>query len=194
MQASRSTRVATAGGALLLPLLVGLLALAPAPLGATVYLTVDEALALAFPGCEIERSTLYLTDAERARAAELAGEAIDSGIAHRYTATCEGAAGGRAYFDTHRVRTLPETLMIALDPDGQVRRIEVLAFREPPDYLPGGAWYEQFDGARLDQQLRLRGRIRDVAGATLTARATTSAVRRLLAVDRVLEERREGPS
>ena len=162
---------------------------APAPLPARVLLTVDEALELAFPGCRVERSTVYLTEAQLERARELAGGAVESALVHPYVARCpDGARGGVAYFDTHRVRTLPETLMVVVSPEGEVARIEVLAFREPPDYLPRDAWYEQFAGRALDPELELKRAIRGVTGATLTARATTAAVRRVLAIDRVLRE------
>lgn len=155
-----------------------------------VYLTVDEALELAFPGCAVEHQTVFLTEAQLAEARELAGEEVESALVHPYVARCDGRPGGVAYFDTHRVRTLPETLMVVVSPEGEVARIEVLAFQEPPDYLPRDAWYGQFDGRKLDAELSLQRGIRPVTGATLTARATTSAVRRVLAVDRVL--RRSG--
>ena len=167
--------------------LAGILAI-PAALAARVYLTVDEALAQAFPGCSVERTTVFLTDAQLARARELAQEEIESALVHPYRATCDGRVGGTAYFDSHRVRTLPETVMVAVDADGRVRRIEVLSFKEPPDYLPRDAWYEQFDGRALDDDLRIDRAIRPITGATLTARATASAVRRLLALDRILRE------
>jgi hypothetical protein len=67
-----------------------------------------------------------------------------------------------------------------------VRRIEVLAFREPEDYLPRAAWYGQFLDRELGDGLALKRDIRGVAGATLTARATTDAVRRVLALHRVI--------
>lgn len=160
---------------------------APAPLPARVLLTVDEALELAFPGCRVERKTVYLTDEQLERVRELAGGEVESALVHPYAAHCpDGARGGVAYFDTHRVRTLPETLMVVVGPEGEVARIEVLAFREPPDYLPRDAWYEQFSGRELGPDLALKRGIRGVTGATLTARATTGAVRRVLAVDRVL--------
>ena len=78
--------------------------------------------------------------------------------------------------------------MVTVDPAGRVGRVEVLAFDEPPDYLPRAAWYRQFDGKALDAELDLRRAIRPVTGATLTARATTAAVRRVLAIHQVLEE------
>jgi hypothetical protein len=58
----------------------------------------------------------------------------------------------------------------------------VLAFNEPEDYLPKAAWYGQFAGKKLSGELQLKKAIRPIAGATLTARATTEAVRRVLAI------------
>ena len=44
------------------------------------------------------------------------------------------------------------------------------------------------EGRKLDDDLALKRGIRSVTGATLTARATTEAVRRILALHRVVEE------
>lgn len=170
-------------------LLAAALALGARAGGAESLLSLDEALALAFPGCAVERTTVYLTGAEAARAGELAGEPLPSAIVHPYRAARDGAPCGTAYFDTHRVRTLAETLMVAVTPAGEIARIEVLAFAEPPDYLPRVEWYAQFPGRALDEDLALRRAIRPVAGATLTARATTDAARRALALHRALAER-----
>lgn len=173
-----------------LPALVAsaVLVLAAAPAAARVLLTVEEALALAFPGAEIERRTVFLTPAQLARAAELAGRPPASAIVHPYVARRDGDVVGTAYFDAHVVRTLAETVMVTVEPDGRVGRIEVLSFDEPPDYLPRAEWYRQFAGRPLDAELELRRSIRPVAGATLTARATTDAARRVLAVHQAIEE------
>ena len=61
-------------------------------------------------------------------------------------------------------------------------------FAEPKDYLPRAKWYAQFVGCKLDGRLRLKRGIKGVTGATLTARATTGAARRMLALHQVLEE------
>ncbi len=167
------------------------LAASASPGAARVHLTTEEALALAFPGCQVERATVYLTPAQQTRAAELAGGARDESVAaivYPYRAACAGRPGGVAYFDAHVVRTLPETIMVVVDPAGKVERVEVLAFAEPEDYLPRRPFYDQFRGRPLDDELALRRGVRGVAGATLTARATTAAVRRVLALHRVLAE------
>lgn len=153
-----------------------------------VFLTADEALALAFPGCEVKRETLYLTDAQKDRVRKLAGTDLDGSIARPWTARREGRVVGTAYLDTHTVRTLKETLFVVVDPQGRVARSEVLAFGESQEYLPRAAWYERFQGLPLDDELRLKRAIRPVTGASLTASATTEAVRRVLALHTVLGE------
>lgn len=160
-------------------------------------MTVDEALALAFPECDVERTTAYLDADSRRRVAELADQAFDSGVAFPYVASRDGVHVGTAYFDTHRVRTAGETLMVVVDPRGRIERIEILAFGEPLDYVPRDTWYAQFEHRKLDSELRLKRAIRPVAGATLTARATTDAARRVLALHQVLTSAapgREPPS
>ena len=161
---------------------------AATPATARVLLTVDEALALAFPGAAIERGTIFPTPAQLESASRLAGEKILATIVHPYVARQDGAVVGTAYFDVHVVRTLAETVMVTVDPAGKIGRIEVLSFDEPPEYLPRTPWYRQFDGRPLDAELELQRAIRPVAGATLTARATTDAARRVLALHRALAE------
>jgi hypothetical protein len=170
-------------------LLAALLALAGAPPGLSkVFLTVEEALDLAFPGAEITERTVFLSEEQLVRAEELAGVEIPSALVRAHVARRDGELVGTAYFDAHRVRTLPETLMIVVDPEGRVERVEVLSFNEPEDYLPREIWYDQLLERPLDEELRLGRGIRPVTGATLTARATTQATRRALAVHRVLAE------
>ena len=154
--------------------------------GATVLLSVDEALALAFPDAAVVRETLFLTEEQRREAGEQSGVEIPGALITRYVASDRnGATVGFAYLDTHRVRTLPETLMVAVGADGRVARVEVVVFREPLEYMPREGWYRQFDGEALDDELAVKRGIRPVTGATLTARATTEAVRRVLAIHRV---------
>jgi hypothetical protein len=158
-----------------------------AALSAKVFLTQAEALRLAFPGATVERKTAFLTETQRREARSLSGDdELPAALTPYYVATKDGRAAGTAYFDTHRVRTMPETIMVVVDPSGAVARIEVLSFQEPEEFLPRPHWYAQFAGKPLDDELSIKRGIRPVAGATLTARATTEATRRVLALHRVL--------
>ncbi len=165
------------------PLLVLAVVSAASSVGATVLLSVEEALELAFPGATTLRETLFLTEDQIRDAGRISGTEFSSALVTRYVATGDdGAVIGYAYLDTHRVRTLPETLMIVVGADGTVVRVEVVVFREPVEYMPREGWYRQYDGEQLDEDLVLDRDIRPVTGATLTARATTEAVRRVLSI------------
>jgi hypothetical protein len=61
----------------------------------------------------------------------------------------------------------------------------MLSFGEPEEYIPRTKWYAQFMGKGLQDDLRLKGDIKGVSGATLTATATASAARRTLALHAV---------
>ena len=166
---------------------------AAAGLQATVLITVEEALGLAFPDGEVSRETLFLTKEQMRSAATTAEVEIDGAMVTRFVVRRGDEVVGFAYIDTHRVRTLPETLLVILEVDGSVRRVEVAAFREPLDYKPGDSWYRQFDDEELDRDLSLDRDIRPITGATLTARATIDAVRRVLAIHLAVTGKGESP-
>lgn len=149
-------------------------------------ITREEALAAVYPGAAVAAERVFLTRAQRTAIGELAGVDVESGLVARYVATKDGAVVGRAYVDTHVVRTKRESLLISLNADGTVKRIDVTAFLEPIEYLPSPRWLRQYDGRPLNDDLAVRRAIRAIAGATLTGLATNAAVRRVLATDRVL--------
>ena len=147
----------------------------------------EKALAAAYPGAEIRSERVFLTDEQVRRAREIAGADVSSRLVARYLAVREGQLVGRAYVDTHTVRTKNESLLIMLDENGRVKRIEVTAFLEPPEYQAPRAWYDQYNGKTLTDDLRLHRAIRPIAGASLTAKATADAARRVLAIDQVVQ-------
>jgi len=161
---------------------------------ARVFLTQEEALKLAFPEAVVQRKTIYLTTNQQREAQKLSGdEALPGAFVAYYVATKDGQTVGTAYFDAHVVRTMPETIMVVVDAGGKASRIEVLSFSEPEEYLPRTHWYEQFQGKTLNDELSMKRAIRPVAGATLTARATIEATRRVLALHRVIQSAPPGP-
>jgi hypothetical protein len=154
------------------------------------FLTQAEALRLAFPkGAVVARKTAFLSETDRAEVARRSGGAPPPGLVAYYVATVDGKDAGTAYFDTHVVRTLPETILVAVDPKGAIARIEVLSFSEPEEYLPRGMWYGQFPGRTLSDELSEKKGVRPVTGATITVRVTVEAARRVLALDAFLKEK-----
>ena len=87
------------------------------------------------------------------------------------------------------MRTLPETILVAVDAKGAISRIEVLSFSELQEYQPRGTWYGQFPGRMLSDELSEKKGVRPVTGATITVRVTVEAARRILALDAFLKEK-----
>jgi len=165
---------------------VALLASVPAPLSrAEVLLTEKAAIERAFPGSAAERRTLYLT-ADQVRAIEQGARSkLPSAVVTAFVARKDGVVTGRGVLDTHTVRTMPESVLTALEPDGRLRMALVLQFAEPPDYLPRDGWLKSLEGRTLDDELWPGRAVRRVTGATLTVQALIEAVRRSLAIDAV---------
>lgn len=153
-------------------------------LGARVLMTQEQALSAAFPrGSAVVRQKFFLTQPQRDAARKESGVEVNDSLVVRYA----GANGSFAYFDTHRVRTLPETVMVVVDRSGAVDRVEILSFDEPADYFPKRRWLDQFRGRKLDRDMALNGAIRPISGASLTGRAVVDATRRVLALHHALE-------
>lgn len=154
---------------------------------AKVFASQEQALSEAFPeATRFDRQTIILRKEDAAKIRAITHEKVQSKVIVLHTAYREDELLGYAHIDVHNVRTKPEALMIVLDPTGTVRSVRVLAFHEPLDYLPGNRWYLQLVGTSLRDRLRVGQDIHGVAGATLSARAATDGVRRMLAYWQVL--------
>jgi hypothetical protein len=148
---------------------------------ARVLMTQEQALASAFPDARPVRQTFFLKPEQAAAARKESGVAFDDLLVVRYA-----GPNAFAYFDTHRVRTQPETVMIVVTADGKVDRVEILSFDEPTDYFPKRRWIDQLLGRKLDNELSLNKAIRPISGASLTGQAIVNATRKVLALHHVL--------
>lgn len=159
-----------------------------APAKLCAQLSLQEALTGAFaPPATVQRRTAFLSPEDLAAIGSAAGP--DAPMAQRvvsyYVAMHGPTPVGVAYFDSHRVRTLNEVVMVVVEPHDsgpdRIRSIEVLRFAEPPEYHASEAWLDQFRGRSLNQRLSLKHSIANMTGATLTSTAIVRAARRVLA-------------
>lgn len=149
-------------------------------------MTQKDALALAFPDAAPERRTAFLTEAQASAAEKAARAKLESRVWTYYV-----AGSTFAYFESHLVRTMNETMMVVVGTDGAVRFVEILSFAEPDDYRASSRWLAQFKKRLLDEDLALRRGLHGITGSTLTAEAVARGVRRALAVHGVLNPGRE---
>ncbi len=150
---------------------------------ARVLMTQQQALASAFPaGVKVTRQSLFLTRAQADAAKKESGVEFTDVLIVRYA----GSNGTFAYFDTRRVRTEPETVMVVVDGEGRIARVEILSFDEPTDYFPKRRWLDQLLGRKLDSDLALNRAVRPISGASLTGRSIVDASRKILAIHRAI--------
>ena len=184
----RTINSSNAGQLYAVLLATSLLVVTTGRVDAEVLMTEKAALARAFAGARAERRTLYLTPEQVLAVEKKAHSKLPSAIVTVFEARVEGVVTGRAILDTHLVRSMPETLLTVVEPDGRLRLALVLQFGEPPDYLPREGWLKTMEGKALDDELWPGRGVRRVTGSTLTVQALTEALRRSLAIDRLVLE------
>lgn len=155
------------------------------PAEATVYLTTEQALHLAFPTAEmIQPASVTLTEEQRSRAAAAFDRPLpEMGPLTIYTATRAGVVVGRAMVVEEIGKYEPITFLVAAGPDGRVLDVLLLVYRESrggevrrPNFL------RQYRGKAAEDPLRVSQDIVNITGATLSARAISVGVRRALTI------------
>lgn len=159
---------------------------AAAPSFATIFYSKNEALELAFgKNIQAEQLSLFPDEQQVAKIEELAKVKLESGLFTFYVGKNQGTVLGYAAIETATVRTKPETLMIVLTTDGELRNVYTLAFHEPPEYQPPERWFEQLYKRPLAEMDFNKG-IDGISGATLSTRAAVTSVRKVMAVYQVM--------
>ena len=158
-----------------------MVAAASAPAAATVYMTVEAAQASMFPGARFAAHPLSFSPAQRKAIAKAAGAPGYDKVQRVWEVQANGRRAG--WFIVDRVIGKHEfiTYAVALTPEGAVRGIEILDYRESyGGEVRNPKWRRQFVGKRPGQSLRLERDIANISGATLSSRHVTDGVRRLL--------------
>jgi Na+-translocating ferredoxin:NAD+ oxidoreductase RnfG subunit len=149
---------------------------------ATIFYSKNEAMVLAFgENAQVETLSLFPDDQQMATIQQDAKVKLDSGLFTFYVGKDKDKILGYAAIETNTVRTKPETLMIVLTPEGEVRNVYTLAFHEPPEYMPPERWFDQFNKRPLADMDFSKG-IQGISGATLSTRTAVNSVRKVMAV------------
>lgn len=157
-----------------------------ASLNAAVLETKEHALYVVFPKTKVIEKNFFLSDAQKAQVEKLSKSKLTSPLI-LYSEIYENKKLiGYAFFDKHKVRTMPETLMIALNASGQIKAIRILRFNEPKDYIVPARWLALFEKKDLDESLWLKQDIPVVSGSTLSSWAVLKSARTALAFYKVV--------
>ena len=133
----------------------------------------------------VEMLSLFPEKTETNRIEKISKVKMDSALFTFYTGKKQGKILGYAAIETHTVRTKPETVLVVLTVDGQLRNIHTLAFHEPPEYQPPKRWFAQMYNLKISE-LSFNAGVQGITGATLSTRAALNSARKVLAVYQVM--------
>ena len=151
-----------------------------------VYLTKKEAFAVAFPGAEkIKKEKKWLTDTQRAAIGKILGEEYKKRRVTYYLGlNKEGKPIGAMVIGNEIGRSYPITFMVVLDPDGTVKDVEIMVYREPHGWeVRFESFLSQFFGLKAGDPF---DNIHNITGATLSVRSMTRGVKKAVAEYQVI--------
>jgi Na+-translocating ferredoxin:NAD+ oxidoreductase RnfG subunit len=150
---------------------------APASYGAT-YLTVEQAQQAIFPGEKLSQSFINLTNQQ----VQEIERRSDTNVRRKQVQLWKSANGGFFIVDEVVGKHEYITYAAALNPDGTVKQIEIMTYRESYGYeIRNADWRAQFVGKNSSAPLKLDKDIKNISGATLSCRHITEGVKRILA-------------
>src|SRR5665213_1368068 len=141
-----------------------------------VYMTDQKAAETIFPSVKFEKTLVPLSKEDQQKIKDLSGENNRAD-----NATVWRAQSGEWVF-IDRVLGKHEfiTYAVGIGPDGKVKGIEILEYRESYGQkvrdLP---WRQQFAGKDKTSPLKLNSDIKNISGATLSSAHITAGVRRV---------------
>jgi Na+-translocating ferredoxin:NAD+ oxidoreductase RnfG subunit len=168
-------------------ILAGLLA-APIPFiaHAETYLTETQAAAVLFPGVKLEPHWIDLTAAEAKQVQKASGERVSN----RRLEVFWGPAKEAVIIDQVLGKHEFITYAVAIQPDGQIKGIEILEYKETyGSQVRRKDWRAQFIGKTIADPVRIDKDITHVSGATLSSVHITNGVRRVLYTYEILKQK-----
>lgn len=148
------------------------------PVQAMVYLSIEQAQELMFPGQTLVPAPLQLSAEDIAAVEREAGTRYIAGALRAWK-----AADGYFFVDAVVGKHDLISYAVALSSEGKVRQVEILEYREAyGGEVRNAAWRSQFIGRAHGDPVQLGRDIRNISGATLSCQHVTEGIRRLLAV------------
>ena len=170
-------------------LAVFLLLLLPAQaLRAEKYLSRAETEKLCFPGADRFEQQVLRFDKQTLNRIKQSVGSSHLGIGIRFSKAFQGdKLLGLIFFDHVIGKHELIDYAVALSPEGAVRQIEILEYRESyGGEIRGQRWRDQFTGKSSADKLGLNEDIYNISGATLSCRHVTEGVKRVLAIYNLL--------
>ena len=140
--------------------------------------SVDEVIKSSFAGVSIiEPKQIILTQKQFSQVQSRAKAAVRTKIYRYYDIKSKSERLGYAVLIARKVRGKKATVLFAFDNSGTLKFTEIMAFGEPPEYIPNKTWMDQLQNQAPSAILTVGKDIPTISGSTLSARSITEAAR-----------------
>lgn len=156
---------------------------APLQAFAVEYLNLEQAQKALFPAAtEFKLRAAMLTEAQRDAIAKASNTRVRTAEVKLWEARNADGLLGVVVVDEVYGKHEFITYAVGLAPDGSVKQIEVMDYRETyGGQIRQPAWRAQFVGKKPSDKLQIDSDIQNISGATLSCVHVTEGVRRVLA-------------
>ena len=153
-----------------------------------MFLNKKQALKLAFPGVKkVKKKKVWLSDTQKVAIQKILGDQIEykeRRVTHYFGLNEAGKPIGAMVIGNEIGRSYPITFMVVINPDGTVKDVEVMVYREPHGWeVRFESFMSQFFGRDASDPF---GDINNITGATLSVRSMTKGVRKAVAEFQVI--------
>jgi len=140
--------------------------------------SVNEVIESSFSSVtKVEPKALILTQAQFKKVRSSAKTAMDTKVYRYYNILSKAKKLGTAVLITRKVRSKKATVLYAFDNKGTLRFSEIMAFGEPPEFIPSKIWMSQLQNQKSRAKLTVGKDIPTISGATLSARTISEGAR-----------------
>jgi H+/Na+-translocating ferredoxin:NAD+ oxidoreductase subunit G len=153
-----------------------------------MFLSKKQALKLAFPGVKkVKKKKVWLSDTQTAAIQKILGDQIEykeRRVTNYFGLDQSGNPIGAMVIGNEIGRSYPITFMVVINPDGTVKDVEVMVYREPHGWeVRFESFMSQFFGRDASDPFN---NINNITGATLSVRSMTKGVRKAVAEFQVI--------
>ena len=125
----------------------------------------------------IESKSLILSATQFKEVRSRAKAAMKTKVYRYYDIVSSGKSIGKAVLITRKVRSQKATVLYAFDKKGTLRFSEIMAFGEPPEFVPSKIWMSQLQKQKSSAKLTVGKDIPTISGSTLSASSITEGAR-----------------
>jgi hypothetical protein len=140
--------------------------------------SVESVIKSSFTGVStIDPKQIILTKKQFSQVKSSAKAAVRTKIYRYYDIKSDTKRLGYAVLIVRKVRAKKATVLYAFDNSGTLRFTEIMAFGEPPEYIPSKTWMSQLQNQDKSTTLTVGKDIPTISGSTLSARSITEGAR-----------------